>query len=123
MSSQYANPTGQEMHDFLSAVGLDRDDHLEFDDKGYANMAKLTTKERTYSRIVKSNDYGDDVYVVVYTTINKHTGQTRRKGSDAIRAILWSNEFGFVKGTKRVNRTPNWRLNLLKRIETLEDSL
>lgn len=107
MSSQYANPTGQEMHDFLSAVGLDRD----------APSTYGPTKERTYSRSLN-----DDTHVVVYTTI-RHDGRTRRKGSDAIRAILWSAEFGFIKGTKRVNRTRNWRLNLLKRIEALEDSL
>ena len=82
MSSQYANPTGREMHDFLLAVGLDRD----------APSTYGPTKERTYSRQLNA-----DTQVVVYTTI-RHDGRTRRKGSDAIRAILWSNEFGFIKG-------------------------
>lgn len=108
----YANPTLQEMHDFMSAVGMVRD----------KPSTHTKTKEITYSRLLGRNSQGQETSIVVFTSI-RHNGITRRRGSDAIRVTLFSQPVGFVKGTKRVNRTRNWRLNLLKRIETLEDSL
>ena len=105
--SEYANPTGQQVHDFLSAIGFEQD----------SPSAWGPSKERTYSRHAKG-----DLHIVVFTTI-RHDGRTRQRGSDAIRATVFSDEDGFVRGTRRVNRTRNWRLNLLKRVEALEDSL
>ena len=105
--NRYGNPTGQEMHDFLQAIGFERD----------SPSAWGPTKERTYSRHITG-----DLHIVVFTTIS-HNGITRRRGSDAIRATVFSEDYGFIRGSRRVNRTYNWRLNLLKRIETLEDAL
>ena len=105
--SEYANPTGQQVHEFLSAIGFEQD----------SPSAWGPSKERTYSRHAKG-----DLHIVIFTTI-RHDGRTRRRGSDAIRATVFSDEDGFVRGTRRVNRTRNWRLNLLKRVESLEDSL
>lgn len=110
--SRYANPTLQEMHDFLTAIGMKRDEPSEH----------TRTKEITYSRLLSRDSEGNKTSIVVFTTI-RHNGQTRRNGSDAIKVTLFAEPFGFVKGTKRVNRTRNWRLNTLKRIEAMEDSL
>jgi len=110
--NRYANPTLQEMHDFLTAIGMKRDEPSEH----------TKTKEITYSRMLSRDAEGNKTSIVVFTTI-RHNGLTRRSGSDAIRVTLFAEPFGFVKGTKRVNRTRNWRLNTLKRIEGMEDSL
>ena len=110
--SRYANPTAQEMHDFLTAIGMEKDEPNQH----------TVTKEVTYSRMLSRNAEGTKTSIVVFTTIQRN-GQTRRRGSDAIRVCLFDSEYGFIRGTQRVNRTRNWRLNTLKRIEGLEDSL
>ena len=79
-------------------------------------------KEQTYAKPI--GDSG--LRIVIYTSVIGHRenrmAATRRKGRDAIRVTLFDGE-NYVRGSKRVNRTLNWRLNMLKRIEAMEDSV
>lgn len=56
----------------------------------------------------------------VYSSLDKRTGKSRDKGSDAIRTVVLHTDSGKpVLKTKRTNRIKTWRKNLKKKISTL----
>jgi len=70
--------------------------------------------EITYER---PTQYDPNIVVRIYSTVDERTGYSRSSGSDAIRTILKQKEGKVLKKYSRVNRTRNWRANLLKRYE------
>jgi len=89
---------------------------------GFESCTLDGVKEHTYARATGNGD----LRIVIYTSVTGHPANRlaagRRKGRDAIRVTLFEGE-QYVRGSKRVNRTQNWRLNMLKRIEAMEDSV
>lgn len=105
--SGYVEITLEEMRDFLEALGFimhKRDSKTEW----VAN--KIFSVEKT-------------LYLIrVYTSINPDE-KSRGSGTDAIRVGVFSSSGEWVFGTKRANRTKNWRDAIKTRIEELETRL
>jgi len=56
----------------------------------------------------------------VYSSLSKHTGKARDKGSDAIRTVVLHTESGRpVLSEKRTNRIQTWKKNLKKKISNI----
>lgn len=92
--------TEQEMDSFMT-------------DKGFRPVSLEGVREKVYGKVV-----APDVCLRVYSSIV--AGEARDVGKDAIRAVLASRQATGIKvigGSRRVNRTKNWRDNLTKRIE------
>jgi hypothetical protein len=110
MGSRYVNITKEEMDRFL------------IDAQGFEEM-DLPYAEVVYQRPAKR----DGTFIRIYSSIHKG-GRARRSGKDAIRTVLLSKDasemhhspdgYKGIKKYKRVHRTKNWRLNLLKRYDS-----
>ena len=110
MGSRYVNITKEEMDSFL------------VDAQGFEEM-DLPYAEVVYQRPAKR----DGTFIRIYSSIHKG-GRARRSGKDAIRTVLLSKDssemnhgpdgYKGIKKYKRVHRTKNWRLNLLKRYDS-----
>ena len=106
MGSRYVNITKEEMDRFL------------IDAQGFEEM-DFPYAEVVYQRPAKR----DGTFIRIYSSIHKG-GRARRSGQDAIRTVMLSKdaskEDGYkgIKKYKRVHRTKNWRLNLLKRYDS-----
>jgi hypothetical protein len=62
-------------------------------------------------------------YIIrIYTTINPED-VSRGVGTDAIRVGVFTSKGEWVFGTKRVNRTKNWKKSIQQRIQELEERL
>jgi hypothetical protein len=68
--------------------------------------------------IVEKNLY----LIRIYTSINPEE-RSRGSGTDAIRVGIFTSNGEWVFGTKRVNRTKNWRKAIVDRVKELEDRL
>jgi len=56
----------------------------------------------------------------VYSSLSKHTGHARDKGSDAIRTVVIHTDTGRpVLKEKRTNRIQTWKKNLKKKIDNM----
>lgn len=67
--------------------------------------------------------YDGRIYLVrVYTSVNPEE-RSRGSGSDAIRVTMFTSNGEWVFGTKRANRTKNWRNAINEGIKELEDRL
>ena len=89
----------------MEAVGLEE---LPVEERG--SMGRRPVKERVYESSVVGPMGGR---IRVYSSIVGP--EARDKGKDAIRVQYWINDRK-VYGAKRVNRTENWRANVLERI-------
>jgi hypothetical protein len=66
---------------------------------------------------------GENNYLIhVYTSINPND-TSRGVGKDAIRVCVFSSSGKWVFGSKRVNRTLNWKKSIQNRIQELEQRL
>jgi len=64
-----------------------------------------------------------DIYLIrVYTSINPDD-RSRGVGTDAIRVGVYTSHGEWVFGSKRVNRTKNWKKSIETRIQELEERL
>lgn len=62
----------------------------------------------------------EDVVARVYSSIDKRSGTSRSKGSDAIRTVLFDKSINKVIGGRtRTHRIPTWKGNLRKKVESL----
>lgn len=87
---------------------------------GFTPVPVEKTLEKVYSKLIRKGD--SPVCVRVFSTIAG--GANRGVGEDAIRVTLVTKVDGFVKTigrSKRVYRTDNWKLNLAKRLDTVEE--
>ena len=89
---------------------------------GFEQCKLNGVKEQTYAKPIGNGDLRIIIYTSVIGHVQNKMSASRRKGRDAIRVTLFDGD-QYVRGSKRVNRTLNWRLNLLKRVEAMEDSL
>ncbi len=105
--SGYVEITLEEMKNFLEPLGFimhKRDSQTEW----------VANKIFSYDR---------KLYLVrVYTSINPEE-RSRGSGSDALRVTMFTSNGEWVFGTKRANRTKNWREAIKTRIKELEDKI
>ena len=105
--SGYVEITLQEMKEFLESSGF--------------RMYKRDPKTEWVAN--KLFPVEGSIYVIrVYTTINPDE-KSRVVGSDAIRVGVFTSNGEWVFGSKRVNRTKNWKESIKIRIKELEDRL
>ncbi len=72
------------------------------------------------NKIFESNN---NLYLIrVYTSINPEE-RSRGVGTDAIRVGVFSSNGEWIFGTKRVNRTKNWKKSIESRIKEIETRL
>ena len=103
MTSRFYAIKKDEMHAFLT-------------DAGFVPMNLPNVVELVYGKVFTVN--GHHVSLRIYTAINP-TGESREKGSDAIRLVLYSKVEGIPKPVgkqQRCLRVKNWRINLGKAI-------
>ena len=67
---------------------------------------------------LKNNSY----LIRIYTSINPEE-RSRGVGTDAIRVGVFSSNGEWIFGTKRVNRTKNWKKSIESRIKEIETRL
>jgi len=105
--SGYIEISLEEMKEFLES--------LEF------IMHKRDPKtEWVANRIYQSHN---NLYLIrVYTSINPEE-RSRGVGTDAIRVAVFSSDGEWIGGSKRVNRTKNWKRSIESRIKELETKL
>lgn len=85
------------------------------------------TMEWVYARGIQVtvNGVKVDFALTVYSSIDIATGVSRPAGADAIRVCITKRRDTYIDvmaGEKRVNRTENWRANLLERINRVTDN-
>jgi|DEB0MinimDraft_6_1074348.scaffolds.fasta_scaffold99636_2 hypothetical protein len=78
-------------------------------DKGWKQTTTAKTKELVYEFPLKQ----DGIVIKVYSSIAR--GQSRKKGTDAIRVCAVKGDKGWVKAP-RVLRVEGWRDNLKTRV-------
>ena len=103
--TRYVQITQSDMDAFMEAVGLEE---LSVEERG--SVGRRPVKERVYESSVIGPMGGR---IRVYSSVVGP--EARDKGKDAIRVQYWINDRK-VYGAKRVNRTENWRANVLERI-------
>ena len=103
--TRYVQITQSDMDAFMEAVGLEE---LSVEERG--SVGRRPVKERVYESSVIGPMGGR---IRVYSSVVG--SEARDKGKDAIRVQYWINDRK-VYGAKRVNRTENWRANVLERI-------
>lgn len=103
--TRYVQITQSDMDAFMEAVGLDE---LSVEERG--SVGRRPVKERVYESSVIGPMGGR---IRVYSSVVGP--EARDKGKDAIRVQYWIGDRK-VYGAKRVNRTENWRANVLERI-------
>jgi len=117
MAATYVNVTAAEMRDYLEARG--------FKQYGKDGVPDVPGGEIAWGKVFK---YGKGhISIRVYSGINKHDHQSRAKGKDAIRVMVFFRDCAgnvrTVGGSKRVHRVENWRGNLQSRIDAWEDTI
>lgn len=95
-------------------ISLEEMDAFLIEAQGFSRITPERGYEITYER---PTQYDPNIVVRIYSTVDERTGYSRSSGSDAIRTILKQKEGKVLKKYSRVNRTRNWRANLLKRYE------
>lgn len=66
----------------------------------------------------------EGLQVRVFSTIDKRTGESRDKGEDAIRTVLWdTKESRPIAGRSHTKRISTWRENLKPKIDKLRSSI
>ena len=108
MAERFVNITKDQMEAFLS-------------EQGFQQMKLPNVNELVYGRVYTED--GHKVSLRILTAINP-TGESRKKGSDAIRVQLWYRYNGkavMVGRQQKCLRTKGWRLNILKAIESATD--
>jgi hypothetical protein len=105
--SGYVEISLKEMKEFLESQGF--------------RMHKRDTKtEWVANKILEFS--GNNYVIRVYTTINPDN-VSRGVGSDAIRVGVFSSNGEWLFGSKRVNRTKNWKSSIEQRIFEISSKL
>jgi len=87
---------------------------------GFILHKRDTETEWVANKIFESNN---NTYIIrIYTSINLEE-RSRGVGTDAIRVGVFSSNGEWIFGTKRVNRTKNWKKSIESRIKELEKRL
>src|SRR5688572_6376471 len=107
MAAHYIDISRQEIEQFLSFQGF-KPIHVPGSD------------ELVFGKRVDQNNH--QLTLRIYTSVTNQ--QSRDVGEDAIRCTLFyrssdGEKISILKGTKRVNRVENWRVNLQNRIDEL----
>jgi len=107
MASRYIEISLEEMREFLESQGF--------------RMHKRDSKTEWVAN--KIFQVEKNLYLIrVYTSINPEE-RSRGSGTDAIRVGVFSSNGEWIFGTKRANRTKNWRDAIKTRTEELEKRL
>jgi hypothetical protein len=65
----------------------------------------------------------DDLSIRVYSSIERSTKKSRDKGKDAIRTVIYSDEYNKpIAGKTYTQRIETWRRNLQQKIQELHNS-
>lgn len=105
--SGYVEITLEEMKNFLEQFGF--------------IMHKRDSKTEWVANKIFQCD--KNLYLIrVYTSINPEE-RSRGSGTDALRVGVFSSNGEWIFGTKRANRTKNWRDAIKTRVEELETRL
>lgn len=112
MAATFQNISRDEMETFLAP-------------KGFTQIFLTGVIELVYAKIVYNKNYKCSLRV--FTGINP-SGESREVGKDAIRVEAYyrtnpTDEPVRIGGSKRVNRTTNWRKSLNERINSWETML
>jgi hypothetical protein len=108
MASRFHNITSDEMDKYLR-------------DKGFSPLTLEGTVELVYGKVVRIREHR--LSLRVYTAINP-SGESREKGSDAIRIQLYymyADEAWGVGKPHKCLRVKNWKSNMTKAIKACED--
>ncbi len=105
--SKYVEIKLEEMSEFLESLNF--------------TLHKRDPKtEWVANKIFESNN---NLYLIrVYTSVNPEE-RSRGVGTDAIRVGVFSSNGEWIFGTKRVNRTKNWKKSIESRIKEIENRL
>lgn len=73
--------------------------------------------------VYQSKDFApsdDNIVLLIYSTIDRHRGVSRGKGSDAIRLVAHHKAIGKpISGRRKTLRIKTWRKNLREKIEDM----
>ena len=102
-------------------IEIKLDEMTEFlESLGFILHKRDTKTEWVANKIFESNN---NTYIIrIYTSINPEE-RSRGVGTDAIRVGVFSSNGEWIFGTKRVNRTKNWKKSIESRIKELEKRL
>ncbi len=105
--SKYVEIKLEEMSEFLESLNF--------------TLHKRDPKtEWVANKIFESNN---NLYLIrVHTSVNPEE-RSRGVGTDAIRVGVFSSNGEWIFGTKRVNRTKNWKKSIESRIKEIENRL
>ncbi len=105
--SKYVEIKLEEMSEFLKSLG-------------FISHKRDSKTEWVANKIFESNN---NLYLIrVYTSVNPEE-RSRGVGTDAIRVGVFSSNGEWIFGTKRVNRTKNWKKSIESRIKEIENRL
>jgi len=116
--AKYEEITLEQFDDFMEAQGFDRIDQDERRDMHIQQGIPFMESGEHIYEMDMDQDYAPGCRIRIYSSISIRKGEGRGTGTDAIRVVI-VDENGMVcnNSFKRVHRTKNWRLNLLKRYE------
>jgi len=102
-------------------IEIKLDEMTEFlESLGFILHKRDPKTEWVANKIFESNN---NTYLIrIYTSINPEE-RSRGVGTDAIRVGVFSSNGEWIFGTKRVNRTKNWKKSIESRIKELENRL
>jgi len=111
MQSRYCKITFDEFEDFAAAN--------EYECENPHEKRKFNAMEYVYERYLD-----DDFKIVIFSSVQIITKQSRDKGEDAIRIlpfIKFNGEFRPIAKGKRIYRLANWKMHLKKESDYLVD--
>ena len=116
--ARYEEITLEQFDDFMEAQGFDRIDQDERRDMHIQQGIPFVESGEHIYEMDMDQDYSPGCRIRIYSSISIRKKEGRGSGTDAIRVVLVDeNGKDCNNSFKRVHRTKNWRLNLLKRYE------
>lgn len=118
--AKYVKISLEEMDAFMDAEGFDRIDTSERKEMHISQGIPYVEAGEHIYEMDMDQDYAPGCRIRIYSSIAIRAEEGRGRGSDAIRVVI-VDEDGIVcnNSFKRVHRVKNWRLNLLKRYESI----
>lgn len=118
MMAEYEKITLEQFDAFMEAQGFDRIDQDERKEMHIQQgIPFVDAGEHIYEMDI-DQDYAPGCRIRIYSSIAIRREEGRGKGTDAIRVVIVNGDGKVCNNSfKRVHRTKNWRLNLLKRYE------
>lgn len=110
----------EQFDDFMEAQGFDRIDQEERRDMHIRQGIPFVESGEHIYEMDMDQDYAPGCRIRIYSSISIRKGEGRGTGTDAIRVVIVDEDGKVCNNSfKRVHRTKNWRLNLLKRYEPI----